>query len=135
MLNGKELSAVHHRPMAHSRTRFVRALTRFTAVWLAVLVISPVTAPFRICDLTDLLTSRPKHPLPVAPWSAPATAHDDGIMPWVRSLAPAGRHLKIVVLLESVHFSHDVVIVPCLTGPSIARVRQRASDSTTVLRV
>ena len=121
--------------MAVSKTRVAGTLARCTAVWLAVLVFFPATAPFRTCDLADLLSSHPNHRLPVAPWSGQATAHDDGVGLLVQSLAPVGRQLKIVVLSELIDLRNSVTNVSNLAGLSISYIREEPSGFATVLRV
>jgi len=68
------------------------------AVWLVVLVILPVTAPFQTCSASDIFGRSSDRP-PVFPASAPTVALEDNAFALVPNVAPVVRQLKFAACL------------------------------------
>jgi hypothetical protein len=66
-----------------------------SAVWLVVLVILPVTAPFQTCSASDIFGARSSGRFPVVPVPVPTVALEDNAFALVPTVAPAARQLKL----------------------------------------
>ena len=118
------------------RTLMKTLPARIAAVWIALLVFSPATAPFPTCDLGDLLGSGSRHRIPVAPSSRPTTTPDDSALLLVPPLAPAARLLRFGALaaLELGGFN-DTHVRLSPAGTTTLRAPSFESHQTAILRI
>jgi hypothetical protein len=87
-----------------------RRFERFCALWLVVQILLPFTAPFPICDLSDLLGGTYHHSAPFVP----PHARVDGDYAWIPPLATTAGRLRLVVV-SSLDVSNAVGDVPAIT--------------------
>jgi hypothetical protein len=116
-----------HRPM-------LRRLERFCAIWLIAQILVPFTAPFPICDLSDVLGSAHHHGAPLVPANSRAIG-DYSVAP---PLATTAGRLRLVVV-SSLDVSSVVGVPPAvaLRRPFAAALdwRQLPQIQPTVLRL
>ena len=119
-----------------------RHLEKLCAFWLVAQILLPFTAPFPICDLSDLLNGAQRrstaenHSAPVAP--QPRSSRFDGDYAFAPPLATTAGHLKLVVV--SSHIVSSIVSLMPLAPeavPVVADIGRRSPPllQQTVLRL
>jgi hypothetical protein len=113
----------------------VRRFEKFFALWLVAQILMPFTAPFPICDLSDLLGGTQHHGAPIVP----LTARVDGDYACAPPLVTTAGRLRLVVV-STLDVSNVVRTSPVLAlgGPFAAAVDgpQRFSQiQPTILRL
>jgi hypothetical protein len=92
-----------------------RRVEKFCAFWLVAQILLPFTAPFPICDLSDLLGTAQHHGAPLVP----VAAHVDGDYACAPPLVTTAGRLRLVVV-STLDVSNVVgmapVIVPSALG-------------------
>jgi len=110
-------------------------LSKVVAVWLAVLVIVPFTAPFPTCDLASFAGDAEGPHRPLAPRSS-VTSTTDVAVPWALFDANAGRLQRLAscrVLVTSSSTAGMTTMLTASVAPACA-VQER-TVLCTVLRI
>lgn len=112
-----------------------RRFEKFCALWLVAQILLPFTAPFPICDLSDLLGGAQHHGAPIAPVNARVDGNYVCAPPLVTT---AGRLRLVVVSTLDVANAVGMTPVIALGQPLAAAVggRQHSlQNQPTVLRL
>ena len=96
----------------------VRRFAKFCALWLVAQILLPFTAPFPICDLSDLLGGAQHHDAPIVPGSARV----DGDYACAPLVTTTGRLRLVVVSTLDVANVVGMAPVIVLSGPFAAAV-------------
>jgi hypothetical protein len=109
----------------------LRHLEKLCAFWLVAQILLPFTAPFPICDLSDLLNGAHRHSTaqnhnaPVAP--QPRSSRFDGDFAFAPPLATTAGYLKLVVVSsQDVSTIVSLMPLPSEAAPVVADVGRRS---------